>query len=362
MITVKNISKSYGNKTILKDISFFVKQDDFIVLLGPSGSGKTTLLRILAGIEKPDTGKLLLENTDITELMPQKRNLSFVFQDYALYPHLSVKDNISYPLKIQKQDKITVEDTVVEILKKLKIENLIDRNVKKLSGGEKQRVAIARALVKNPRFLLLDEPLSNVDPNVRIDLKILIKDVLDKLKIPVIYVTHDQEEAFSMGSRIAILNSGSIHQIGSINEIVNDPECLFVAEFLKIPPNNIFSYKYEKERIIISSHKNDMKRLFLEQELSKKSHFYFSVSSNDILIFDHDTVYKNQENEIILNGRFLFQEAFGNSFIHYLQTDLGTISAIRDKAVNKLDATCKVIIPFSEAKLFDIKTLKRIRS
>jgi ABC-type sugar transport system ATPase subunit len=362
MITVKNISKSYGNKTILKDISFFVKQDDFIVLLGPSGSGKTTLLRILAGIEKPDTGKLLLENTDITELMPQKRNLSFVFQDYALYPHLSVKDNISYPLKIQKQDKIIVEDTVVDILKKLKIENLIDRNVKKLSGGEKQRVAIARALVKKPRFLLLDEPLSNVDPNVRIDLKILIKDVLDKLKIPVIYVTHDQEEAFSMGNKIAILNHGSIHQIGNINDIVNDPEDLFVAEFLKIPPNNIFSYNIENERIIIRSHKNDKNKIFIDQELSKISPFYFSVSSNDILIFDQDKIYRNQENEIILNGKFLFQEAFGKSFIHYLQTDLGIISTIRDKAENKLDSLCKVIIPFSEAKLFDIKTLKRIRS
>lgn len=230
-LTLKGVRKKYGKFELVIDEYTFLDKS-YNVVLGPSGSGKTTTLRIIAGLEYPDSGKILLDNEDITDLPPYKRNIGLVFQNYALYPHLTAYENIAVPLKIKKMSKEEIDKRIRKVAEILGIAGELEKYPSQLSGGQQQRVAIARALVKEPRILLLDEPLSNLDARIRIEVRGFLKELQRELEMTVIHVTHDQEEAMSIADNIMLLNAGKIVQSGTPFEIYRKPRDIFVFNFI----------------------------------------------------------------------------------------------------------------------------------
>jgi iron(III) transport system ATP-binding protein len=250
ILTVENVDKSYNGKEVLKNINFSVYENDFFFILGPSGCGKTTLLRIIAGFVEPDRGRIILNKKDITKTPPNKRNIGLVFQNYALWPHMKVIDNIAYGLKIKKYSEDFIRKRVKEIIRITKLENVENFYPSQISGGQQQRVALARALVTNPQILLLDEPLSNLDAKLRDDLRREIKRIHKETGITMVYVTHDQKEAMTLGTTIAVMKEREIIQIGSPYEIYTNPENFFVASFIG-DINKLKGKIVEKSRDII---------------------------------------------------------------------------------------------------------------
>ncbi len=231
-VTIDHVSKRFGDFVALDDINFTIKPGEFFSLLGPSGCGKTTLLRIIAGFEFPDEGAVLFDDKDIIPLPPNKRQANTVFQTYALFPHLSVYDNVAFPLKLKKLPKDKIDAKVREYLKLVQLEAHMFKKPNQLSGGQRQRVAIARALINEPKVLLLDEPLSALDAKLRANLLIDLDALHDKIGITFIYVTHDQSEALAVSDRIAVMNSGHVLQVGTPYEIYESPATQFVAQFI----------------------------------------------------------------------------------------------------------------------------------
>ncbi|MDX5716076.1 ATP-binding cassette domain-containing protein, partial [Clostridioides difficile] len=224
--------KSYDQKRVLNNISLDIEEGEFLCLLGPSGCGKTTLLRIIAGLEDVNSGTIILQDKDITNLEPSKRGFGIVFQSYALFPNMTAYNNIAFPLKERKVSKGKIDNKVKEVLETVGLTNEAHKYPKALSGGQQQRIAIARALALEPKFLLLDEPMSALDAKVRHKLRMDIKRLQKELNITTIMVTHDQEEAITMADKIAILNGGDIMQIGTPEEIYQNPQNLFTAQFI----------------------------------------------------------------------------------------------------------------------------------
>lgn len=231
-VTIDHVSKRFGDFVALDDINFTIKPGEFFSLLGPSGCGKTTLLRIIAGFEFPDDGAVLFDDKDVIPLPPDKRPSNTVFQTYALFPHLSVYDNVAFPLKLKKVPKDEIDKKVKEYVHLVQLDQHINKKPNQLSGGQKQRVAIARALINEPKVLLLDEPLSALDAKLRANLLIDLDRLHDQIGITFIYVTHDQSEALSVSDRIAVMNSGHVLQIGTPYEIYESPATQFVAQFI----------------------------------------------------------------------------------------------------------------------------------
>lgn len=232
-LELKNIRKSFGEQEeVLQGISLTIAQGEFITLLGPSGCGKTTTLRIIAGLETPDEGSVFLDGKDVTALEPNQRDVNTVFQNYALFPHMTVAENIGYGLKLKKLPKAEIKQKVARMLELVQLPGFEKRKPSELSGGQRQRVAIARALVKNPKILLLDEPLGALDLQLRRAMQLELKRLQKKLGITFIYITHDQEEAINMSDRIAVMNGGRFEQIGTPDEIYNHPETSYVATFV----------------------------------------------------------------------------------------------------------------------------------
>ena len=231
-VTIDHVSKKFGDFVALDDINFTIKPGEFFSLLGPSGCGKTTLLRIIAGFEFPDDGAVLFDDKDVIPLPPDKRPSNTVFQTYALFPHLSVYDNVAFPLKLKKVPKDEIDKKVKEYVHLVQLDQHINKMPNQLSGGQKQRVAIARALINEPKVLLLDEPLSALDAKLRANLLIDLDRLHDQIGITFIYVTHDQSEALSVSDRIAVMNSGHVLQIGTPYEIYESPATQFVAQFI----------------------------------------------------------------------------------------------------------------------------------
>jgi spermidine/putrescine transport system ATP-binding protein len=232
-LELKNIKKSFTKEeTVLNGISLSISQGEFITLLGASGCGKTTTLRIIAGLETPDAGQVFLDGKDVTSLMPEDRDVNTVFQNYALFPHMNVADNIGYGLKLRHVPKKEIKKRVTEMLELVQLPGYEKRKPSELSGGQRQRVAIARALVNNPKVLLLDEPLGALDLQLRRSMQIELKRLQKKLGITFIYITHDQEEAINMSDRIAVMNQGQFEQIGTPDEIYNHPKTSYAATFV----------------------------------------------------------------------------------------------------------------------------------
>ena len=232
VLELKDIVKSFGETEVLKGVSLAIQEGEFVTFLGSSGCGKTTILRIIAGLEYPDSGQVLIEGKDMENLGPEKRNVNMVFQNYALFPHMNVEQNIGYGLKIRGVAKDEIKKRVKEMLKLVQLEGFENRKPSAMSGGQRQRVAIARALINNPKVLLLDEPLGALDLQLRRQMQLELKHLQKELGITFIYITHDQEEALNMSDRIVILHNGKIEQVGTPAEIYDDPETAYVASFV----------------------------------------------------------------------------------------------------------------------------------
>ena len=243
-VFIQGVYKSFGDTNVLKNVSLEIKKGEFYSLLGPSGCGKTTLLRIIAGFETPDEGKLTLDGNDVLSLPPNKRQTNTVFQNYALFPHLTVYENVAFSPKLKRMSNAQIKSKVDEYLQLVRLEGHAYKKPNQLSGGQKQRVAIARALINEPRVLLLDEPLSALDAKLRQHMLIELDRIHDEIGITFIYVTHDQQEALSVSDRLAVMNQGNILQIGTPHEIYESPATDFVARF--IGETNLFDGTIQK--------------------------------------------------------------------------------------------------------------------
>ena len=232
LIDIVNISKSYGDNLVLDELNLYIRENEFLTLLGPSGCGKTTLLRILGGFETPDSGKVIFDGKDITNLAPNKRQLNTVFQKYALFTHMTIAENIAFGLKIKGKSKAYIQDKIKYALKLVNLDGFENRSADSLSGGQQQRIAIARAIVNEPKVLLLDEPLGALDLKLRQDMQYELIRLKNELGITFIYVTHDQEEALTLSDRIAVFNEGFLEQVGTPYEIYNHSASEFVCNFI----------------------------------------------------------------------------------------------------------------------------------
>lgn len=260
-IKFNNLSKIYqGDVCAVDKVNFEIKDKEFIVLVGPSGCGKSTLLRMIAGLEEISKGELFIDNKKVNDLAPKDRDISIVFQNYALYPHMTTYENLAFGLKIRKMKKTEIKEKVEEAAKILEIEDLLNRKPKAMSGGQRQRVAIGRAIVRNPKVFLFDEPLSNLDAKLRVQMRIEIAKLHKKLQTTIVYVTHDQIEAMTLGDRIVVLNKGKIQQIDSPEKLYREPNNLFVAKFIGSPPMNTIEGEITKtaDGLFFTDNKNNL--------------------------------------------------------------------------------------------------------
>src|SRR5436309_11111133 len=240
-IVLKDVQKRFGEVTIIPNANLSIKNGEFVVFVGPSGCGKSTLLRLIAGLEDVTAGEIIIDGSDAAQLPPAKRGLSMVFQSYALYPHMSVRNNIAFGLKMAGQPKAEIDAKVAKAAQVLNLTDYLDRKPRQLSGGQRQRVAIGRAIVRDPKAFLFDEPLSNLDAALRVQMRLEIMQLHQSLGTTMIYVTHDQVEAMTMADKIVVLNAGKVEQVGAPIELYNHPANLFVAGFIGSPKMNLIT-------------------------------------------------------------------------------------------------------------------------
>mgnify|MGYP000914373556 FL=1 len=305
-LELKDIRKSFSkDEVVLKEISLSIDKGEFITLLGSSGCGKTTTLRIIAGLETPDSGKVYLEGKDVTALAPEARDVNTVFQNYALFPHMTVADNIGYGLKLKKIPKAEIKKRVSEMLELVQLPGYEKRKPSELSGGQKQRVAIARSLVNNPKVLLLDEPLGALDLQLRRAMQLELKRLQKKLGITFIYITHDQEEAINMSDRIAVMNKGTFEQIGTPDEIYNHPKTSYVATFVgnaNILKGKVVEINGSYAQVQIG---NDTVSVYTEEIVKVGEQLTLAVRSENILLDEAEMENVVEQNEAEGTGRLL---------------------------------------------------------
>lgn len=253
-VHLNQIVKNHGAFSALKGIDLKIEPGEFFALLGPSGSGKSTTLRILAGLDAPSSGRVIIDGRDVTSVAPSERDVAMVFQSYALYPHMTVLQNIAFPLEMANMRKDHIRSAVVEAARRVRIDHLLDRKPGQLSGGQQQRCALARAIVREPRLFLLDEPLSNLDAKLRLETRFELKKLQRSLDVTTVYVTHDQEEAMTLADRMAVFMDGEIKQIGRPADIFARPNSLLVAGFIGSPPMNLIPSSYRDGEVQIAEH------------------------------------------------------------------------------------------------------------
>ncbi len=291
-VVLKNVKKIYDKKVVIDGVDLEIKDKEFIVLVGASGCGKSTILRMIAGLEEISEGEILIGDKKVNNIHPKDRDIAFVFQSYALYPHMTVRENIAFGLKMRKVDKATIEKKVQEAAEILDLTEYLDRRPKQLSGGQRQRVALGRAIVRNPKVFLMDEPLSNLDAKLRVQMRSEIKKLHEKLQTTFIYVTHDQTEALTMGDRIVVLDKGHIQQVDTPEEIYNNPQNTFVAGFVGSPQMNfidgeLLDEKYKgltvgirPEKMITGGEIKKSYNVDITELLGSEKIVYFNIGNN----------------------------------------------------------------------------------
>lgn len=342
MVNVKavNINKKFGKLEALKNITFEIKDKEIFVIIGPSGSGKSTLLRIIAGLEFPDDGKVLFDDTDVTAIPANKRGIGMVFQDYAVWPHMSVEDNVKFVIK----NKENADEIVKKSLDMVGLLNKRKNMPNQLSGGELQRVAIARALAVNPKILLLDEPLSNLDEKIRKELLIELIDIIKENKLTALFVTHSQEEAFEIGDRIAVLNKGQLEQIGTASELIESPKTPFVATF--IGENLVFKAKLLRP-ITPSSFTLDVENIGEITVATKNT--LESPSENLIYVYRINNLEVTKERTPdSFEANVISKKVIGNNVKYYLETPTGLRFSIsmQGSNLNNFSDSSKVYVRF----------------
>jgi multiple sugar transport system ATP-binding protein len=356
-----NVKKIFGDNLVLNNINLEVKNGEFCVIVGPSGCGKTTLLRILAGLEDVTEGEIYIDNVLVNNIPPSKREIAMVFQDYALYPHMTVKENMSFSLRLRNFPKEEIEKRVNEAAEILQIKHLLDRMPKQLSGGQRQRVAIGRAIVRHPKVFLFDEPLSNLDAKLREEMRIEILRLHQKLQTTMIYVTHDQIEAMTLASKIVVMNKGVIQQEGTPIEIYKKPQNIFVASFIGTPTINFI-----KGKIILENDKTFLihkeKKFFIPSYSFPDSSKYngkeviLGIRPDDIILDDSKI---DKENAI--SARVDVVELLGPRENVYIKiSDEKTICATTHSFNIAPQIEIKFSLNYLNIHIFDPETEKRI--
>jgi multiple sugar transport system ATP-binding protein len=359
-LTIKGLTKKYGETTAVENLDLKVKDKEFIVLVGPSGCGKTTVLNSIAGLIEIDKGEIWFGDELVTSpehgtfKIPQKREVAMVFQDYAIYPHMTVFGNIAFPLEIRKVNKHEIETRVKKTAQLLEIDNLLNRKPKLLSGGQRQRIALGRAIVRGPKIFLMDEPLANLDAKLRVHARVELKKLQQELGVTTIFVTHDQVEAMTMGDKIAVMNDGHLEQMDTATELYHNPRNKFVAGFIGSPPMNMLDGRLvEKNGDIVidlgfsiygfSKMKGLMKK-------AKTSEITLGVRPENIAIMK-----KRQKNSF--GAKVIHIEPMGREFNVYLEARQSPFVAIRS-STQDLKAGNEVWLSFDEEKIhiFDRKS------
>lgn len=315
-LELKNIKKTFDHTTVLEDVNVTVNDSEFVVLVGPSGSGKSTILRVIAGLENPSEGEICLDGKKINKLLPKDRDIAMVFQNYALYPHMSVKDNLAFPLKMLKLSSDQIDKNVNETAELLGISQHLLKKPRDLSGGERQRVALGRAIIRKPKLFLMDEPLSNLDAKLRTQMRTELLKLHSSLNATVIYVTHDQIEALTMGHRIVVLNHGRVQQIDTPHNIYHNPGNAFVAGFIGNPGVNFFDAKISsknnisvgKQSFSVNIPENIYNFMLKKNCLNKD--ILLGVRPEHLALCDLDI-------GIVLNGKVDLVEMLGNEYLIY---------------------------------------------
>ena len=346
-IKLENLVKTYGEVKVLHNVNGAIKDGELVVVVGPSGCGKSTLLRMVAGLETITSGNVSIGNRVVNELEPAERDIAMVFQNYALYPHMSVRQNMAYGLKIRKIDKGEIDRRVNEAAKILSIHEYLERKPRQLSGGQRQRVAMGRAIVRNPQVFLFDEPLSNLDAKLRVQMRLEIRKLQQRLKVTSIYVTHDQVEAMTLGDRLMVLNDGVVEQFGTPIELYDRPETIFVAGFIGSPSMNFIPATCQKDFIIlcngtkVSKFKGDHKRVTLG---IRPEHLQIDNKGNVQVIVQ------------------MVEQLGANSLIHGLlkETDVEIVVSIPGHVTAEVGSVMAFNIKKDSAHIFHTDTGKRI--
>ena len=317
-VLIKQLTKRFGTVVAVNKVDLEVPDKKFVVLLGPSGCGKTTVLRCIAGLETPEEGEIYIGDRLVNELEPKERDIAMVFQTYALYPHMTVFQNLAFPLENANVPKPKIKEKVEETAKLLKIENLLGRKPKQLSGGQRQRVALGRAMVREPKVFLMDEPLSNLDAKLRVYMRAELKKLQKELGVTTIYVTHDQVEAMTMGDSVAIINQGVLQQFGKASDIYFHPVNVFVAGFIGTPPTNFFDCNLVKDEAAYvfdaGTFKYPVPERLIEKAKDWSSSLVLGVRPQDIMVHPktQEVSLKTEEAEAAKEGITLPDEKTGN--------------------------------------------------
>jgi len=353
-IEIKKIKKTFGDFVAVEESDLKIKNGEFFVLLGPSGCGKTTTLRMIAGLELPTSGKILLDNEDVTFLRASQRDIAFVFQLFALYPHMNVKNNLSFPLKMQKFSKKEIDQRISEVASLLRIEHLLNSKVSGLAGGDRQRVALGRAIVRRPKAFLMDEPLGTLDAEFRELMCLELRKLHNNIDATTVYVTHDQLEAMSMGDRIAVMNEGKILQYGSPKDIYTKPKTKFVGAFIGSPSMNFIPINHGIET------GNQSVRIDNEEYKIPKSK-ESSNSQNNILGVRPEKMFLSDNKGI--PGEVYGSEYLGTRKILTIQSLFGTYKVRVSNDVNlKIGSNVKINFESESAIIFDNETDKALQS
>ena len=363
-VTYEHVTKLFGDVVAVNDLDIKIEDKEFLVLLGPSGCGKTTTLRLLAGLEEPTEGEIYIEERLVNDIPPKDRDIAMVFQSYALYPHMSVYDNMAFGLKLRKTPRTEIERRVKEAAAILGIEELLDRKPKQLSGGQRQRVAVGRAIVREPQVFLMDEPLSNLDAKLRVHARAELSKLHQRLETTFIYVTHDQVEAMTMATRIAIQKDGGLQQLDTPQALYDRPDNLFVAGFIGSPAMNFFD-------VILTSRDGEMyvkgegfelsvpsdKRDALADHLGKE--IIFGIRPEDIHDCDFTPALRSPCD---MKARVEVTEPMGNEVFLYLVVGEGSFIARVDPRTRAgVGDEIEVVVNMDNMHLFDPQTEKAIR-
>ena len=349
-IQIQQLTKSFGDTQVLKGIDLDIKDGEFLILVGPSGCGKSTLMNSIAGLEEVTSGDILIDGANVTSLSPKERDIAMVFQSYALYPHMTVRENMGFGLKMSKVPSNEIDQKVNEAASILHLEEYLDRKPKTLSGGQRQRVAIGRSIVRGPEVFLFDEPLSNLDAELRVEMRVEISRLHRELGTTIIYVTHDQVEAMTLADKIVVLKDGLIQQVGSPLSLYDDPENVFVAGFIGSPTINFVQGRVNGAKIIVPS--LESLKLNAPKDIdSNQSELLIGLRPQHIQISGSGDL------------EVEFTEALGDVSYLYLKTPNGERIVVesRDDKLPKTAAKVGIKVDTSRALLFDPKTELRVR-
>ncbi|MCF7890575.1 ABC transporter ATP-binding protein [Candidatus Bipolaricaulota bacterium] len=339
-VKFEDLTKEFEDVVAVDHLNLKIEKGEFFALLGPSGCGKTTTLRLIAGLEQPTEGKIFLNNEDVSSYPPKERDVAMVFQDYALYPHMTISENIGYPLKVRGVAKEDRQERIKEAAENLQIGELLDRRPSQLSGGQQQRVSVARALVHEPSVFLFDEPLSNLDARLRIEARTFLRHLQKELGITTIYVTHDQSEALALADRIAIMEAGQARQVDAAQKVYHEPADTFVANFVGSPPMNLLQCRVnmEGETPILETENNTISFTNLEnrlQRLKERDELILGIRPEDMdltLNVDQDEQLTGLVGEIYavetLGAQVLFSVKIGNSMIRVREMSSEKVSQL----------------------------------